>query len=122
MMDRRLALVLPWLGQMTDQQVAERLSFEHGLTVDNALIAQWRRAKGIPAFKKIASSREIDPAQADDHKRIAAAYRRLGSVNRVCKALHVDACRVRLALEHLGMVPSRDARSGTAGRDSTGPG
>ena len=116
MMDRRLELVLPWLGKMTDEEVATKLSHEHGLVASNYDLSKWRKERGIPAGPK--------RPRISDEERAAwlASYRRSGSIAAVARAFKASDARVRLALEEAGVVPSRDARGSTSGRDSTGTG
>jgi transposase-like protein len=116
MMDRRLELVRPWLGTMTDEEVAEKLSHEYGLAASNYDLSKWRRQLGIPAGPK-------RPRISDEERKAwIASYRRSGSIAAVARAFRASDVRVRLALEDAGVIPSRDARSSTAGRDSTGTG
>jgi hypothetical protein len=116
MMDRRLELVRPWLGKMTDEEVAEKLSHEYGLAASNYDLSKWRKQLGIKPGPK--------PPRISDEERKAwiASYRRSGSIAAVARAFRASDVRVRLALEEAGVIPSRDARSSTAGRDSTGAG
>lgn len=115
-MDRRLELVLPWLGKMTDGEVADKLSLEHGLCVTEYTVGRWRKERGIKAGPK-------RPHITDEERRVwMAAYRRLGSVWAVANRYHAEDSRVRLALRQAGVLPWDDEGSSPAGRDSTGPG
>lgn len=115
-MDRRLELCLPWLGKMTDSEVCERLSMQHGLCATEYTVGKWRKERGIPAGPR-------RPHITDEERRSwVAAYRRLGSVWRVANRYHAEDSRVRLALRQAGVLPWDDEGSTPAGHDTAGTG
>lgn len=113
--DYRLEKARPYLGVLNDNAVADKLSTDYGIVVGADVVCGWRRKLGIPAAKRHNNSKAPDPKRADEHKRWAKLYADGESVHNISRKCGVCYTHVLVALQALGVVPSADARSGTAG-------